>query len=425
MKPAEYTFADFHVQLQALLPGGVQGQVGKPPYFSGYSYGTLYDWDAYFESIVWLYAGFPADYVRHAVQLFLARQQENGLIHRTVPPGGETSYVKHQVHAKPFLAQTTLLIRSAEGAGGLDWLGDDHGYERLKKYLDYWLFALDVRGAGLSIWQEAEHTGMDNHYERAGDWHGVNRFCEGVDLNSYLVRECQAFAIIAAELGYTDDAATYTKLGEQRSAAIQEWLWDDEAGLFLDYHALEERSIPVRYVGTFLPLWSATATDEQAGRLVHEHLLNEREFARPWPIPGLAASEPGYVEGHLEGHSTGCCSWRAHTWVPTNYMVFQGLRRYDFHEEAGTLAERTWHLFQRGRFCEYYTSEGGIGTGLKPFRGWSCLAPFMPLEYETGCDPTALNPNNHAQTVVRACIRSLRKSKKEMNSHEVPRHTVT
>ncbi|MEI6423633.1 MAG: trehalase family glycosidase, partial [Lentisphaerota bacterium] len=271
----------------------------------------------------------------------------------------------------------------------------------------YWLVDLDVRGAGLSVWQDAEHTGMDNHYERAGRWTGKIGFCEGVDLNCYLVRECRAFAVLAEQLGFGLDAAEFSAAAECRSAAIRRDLWNEADGFYYDRHAKTDAQIPVKYAGAFLPLWAGVSTKEQAVRLVDNHLLNPAEFWRPYPIPALAATEPGYVEGFPDGESTGCCSWRAHTWLPTNYMIFHGLRHYGYDSVAAELAARTWRMFMRGRFSEYYTSESGIGTGRKPFWGWTCLALFLPHENELGLDPTILNPANTAIQTMRKQIAAL------------------
>lgn len=378
--------------LLGLLPGHVRWYHPDLPYFSGYSSGILFDWDLYFESIILLYAGFPSDYPKNGVRAFLRHQGTDGCTPRSLGPTlGDRR--PDRATAKPFLAQTLLLTHQVDGASA--WLARDDNWDRLRAYLRYWE-TLDVRGAGLSVWRDAGHTGMDNHYERAGGHGAPESFCEGVDLNAYLVRETRALALLADALGYADEARTLTAAAQTRAEAIQRWLWDERTGMYFDYHAVEQRPIPVKHAGTFAPLWAGIATAEQAQRLVSEHLLNEREFARPWPIPALAADEPGYVEGYPPPERTGCCSWRAHTWLPTNYYTFQGLRRYGFLSEAQALAERTWEMFQRGRFSEYYTSETGIGTGKKQFLGWTSLALFMPLELELQTDPTDLAVANPA-----------------------------
>lgn len=63
---------------------------------------------------------------------------------------------------------------------------------------------MDVNKNGLSEWMSAPHTGMDNQHERAGMW--LDRCSEGVDLNSYLVRETKAFACFTEMAGKKDIA---------------------------------------------------------------------------------------------------------------------------------------------------------------------------------------------------------------------------
>lgn len=54
------------------------------PYFTGYSYTTLYDWDQYFEGLVQLYMGWGTQYLRNAVKIFLAYQEDNGFTKRAI-----------------------------------------------------------------------------------------------------------------------------------------------------------------------------------------------------------------------------------------------------------------------------------------------------------------------------------------------------
>ena len=287
-----------------------------------------------------------------------------------------------------------LMALCLQAEGTLAWVRMEDRYERMCRYLEKWWTGLDRRGGGLSVWRNAGHTGMDNHYERAG--RDDASFCEGVDLNAYLVREADAMAIVAGALGKAQDQARFTEQARARARGMRDTMWDDADGIFYDHHALEDRPIKVKHVGIFAALWAGVATEAQAERLVREHLLNESEFWRPYPLPALSASEPGYVEGFLPGNKTGCCSWRAHTWMPTNYYAFQGLRRYGFLEEAQLLADRSWELFLRGRFSEYFTSETGIGTGRKSFGGWTGLVLFLHPELLLGLDPTGLEPDNRA-----------------------------
>jgi hypothetical protein len=384
------TIAALRRRMVDLMRGGVHtmDDACAPglPYYTGYVDGKVFDWDQYFESILQLYAGFEHTYIRNVVTLFLKSQERDGHTVRTFPRA-----FWFQDMAKPFLAQSTLLL--ARAGDDLKWFTPEL-FWRMKKFLMHWLIDHDRRGAGLSTWDCAQSTGMDNHHERAGSF--FDNYCEGVDLNCYLVRECEAYALLCDRLraamgGECDrEAATFRAFARQRREAINRWCWDPREGIYYDYHAVERRPIRVKYVGTFAALWAKVADASQAQRLVTEHLLNPAEFWRDWPLPALAATEPGYVEGSLPSDVGGSASWRAHTWIPTNYYTFQGLRYYGQADAAGQLAAKTAELFMRRPFRESYATQTGEGCGQDPFWGWSSLALFMQEELEQQRDPTML-----------------------------------
>lgn len=349
-------------------------------YYTGYAYKTLYDWDQYFESLVELYLGWDTTYVKNGVEIFLDYQKENGHIQRS-SQGDEAQLSEH---VKPFLAQISLLVYRYDK--DLSFLTDEY-YERMKKYLLYWLNDRDENQNRLSVWDSAPHTGMDNQHERAGWWYDC--FCEGVDLNAFLVRECKAFAKIAALKGKEEDEEAFLAHAQAVADAMQRFMWNEEDGIFYDVNAHTGEQIKVKHLGAFAAMWAGVATCEQASRMVSEHLLNPAEFYRGFLFPALAASEPGYSEAYLPGDLG--CSWRAQTWIPTNYYVFQSLRKYGYFDLASHLASETYRHVKKIGDREYYNTESDTGAGLDPFWGWSLLAYFMPLEDELGYDPTDLD----------------------------------
>lgn len=246
-------------------------------YYTGYSYETLYDWDQYFEAILQLYVGWDTRLIRNGVHIFLANQDEHGFIYRSVPRAVNCG--QGDEHVKPFLAQICLLVWKNDGT--LDWLSAEE-YEKLKKYLLYWLRDKDRDGDGLSTWDSAPHTGMDNQHERAGWWY--DSFCEGVDLNAFLVRECSAMSKLAAIRG-DGSAADFFAAEAKRVARAVQTLWDEQDGIFYDRDERTGAPIRVKYVGAFATLWAGIATPAQAERMVREHILNPREFWRPFPLP--------------------------------------------------------------------------------------------------------------------------------------------
>jgi putative isomerase len=147
--------------------------------------------------------------------------------------------------------------------------------------------------------------------------------------------------------------------------------------------------IRVKGVSAFTALWAGVATDEQARSMVYEYLLDAKHFWSPFPVATLARSERWYTRDWLPADLG--CNWRATTWMPTNYMVYHGLKRYGFHDLASLLAYRSYQLVKMSGDREWYDAETGDGCGLDPFWGWSLLGHFMEYEDQNGLDPTSLD----------------------------------
>ena len=235
-------------------------ETGKS-YYTGYEYATLYDWDQYFETIVQLYLGWGTGYAQNGVEIFLDIQKENGHIQRSSKGCAE----QLSEHIKPFLSQICLLILNRDGT--VDFLRDHefHYYERLKKYLLYWLVNPGNYN-GLAFWDSSPHTGMDTQHERAGYWY--DSFCCGVDLNSYLVRECRAFALIAGILGKTGDAGRFEEYAENLKKAILNFMWDKNDGFFYDIDRRTGEKIKIRCISSYAVLWAEIADADMAKSMV-------------------------------------------------------------------------------------------------------------------------------------------------------------
>jgi Mannosylglycerate hydrolase MGH1-like glycoside hydrolase domain len=344
---------------------------------TGYSYGEFFDWDLYFENVYLSYYG-VSTYDFTNLQVFLSRQKPDGFISRTLG----VKYPRPHQMFKPFLAQ--LAVLGSEQTGSYEWLrGED--YAHLQKYLIRW-FAYDTDHNGLPVWNSSDASGMDNQISRSG---ALNSYSdEGVDLACYLYRELEAMAVIAGKLGKAQDQAMYRAHARRLKRLINSVFWDNKDGFYYDRNQKTGRRIRVKSVAGFFPLWAGVATPKQANRLVHEHLMNAKEFWTRYPVPTYALTEPDFYEGTRHGE----CNWRGNTWIPSNFMIFLGLMRYGYLKQARELADRTYqmalHLNSATR--EYYDSKTGQGYGLNPFWGWSSLAYVMPLEYRLRYDPTGL-----------------------------------
>ncbi len=224
-------------------------------------------------------------------------------------------------------------------------------------------------------------------------WDNSPRFdrCTGlaaVDFSCQAQRELEAVAHFAEVVGQRDVAAVHRDQAAALAGRINARLWHTERGFYFDRDQ-DGAWIPVLAGSGFTPLWSGTASAEQAATLVR-HLNDERTFARPLPVPSLAASEPT------------CCDdmWRGPTWLNYDLLIAEGLRRYGYRDEAALIRERLlaevarWYRAD-GTLYEYYDAEatvsparlhrkggvgsaGGVGFGVIRDYNWSA-AVFVDL----------------------------------------------
>jgi glycogen debranching enzyme len=377
-------------------------------FYTGYEYRTLYDIDLYFEGIILYYLG-VRDYTKNCIRLFLEQQQDNGMIPRTVQrkKHGWTNEEDLE-HCKPFLAQTVLFVSQYEG--DYSWITPDM-FHKLRKYLNYWLDDCDRNGNGLSEWNSAPHAGADNQFERVGGWQA--NFCEGVDLNCYLYRECLACARIGDEIGKRQQAADLRGAAQARKEAVQRLLWDDEDKLFYDRDRRTGKRIKIKYLMSFMSLWAEVATRSQAQESLERYLVNPAEFWTPYPASTYALSEPSFAQKAKPGDYSPC-NFRGCVWIPYNYWIMHGLSKYGFSEAARQIAKRSYDLFALHDVPrEWYNSQTGEGYGADPFWGFTGVAPFMQLELEHNCDPTALDDDNLREKMDR--IRAIAGTLEEKN----------
>jgi len=143
--------------------------------------------------------------------------------------------------------------------------------------------------------------------------------------------------------------------------------WDARSGAFWDLSGRREEQVKVL---TFTSLFPLVLPDLDAGiakRLVEEHLLNEREFWLPYPIPSIAATEPSFDPTWLTK-----TTWRGPTWVNVNWYLYWGLRQHGFADVARELARRTVEMQSIGGIREFYNPYTAAGYGATSF-GWSTL----------------------------------------------------
>lgn len=158
-----------------------------------------------------------------------------------------------------------------------------------------------------------------------------------VGLMSLYVADCDALAEIAHALGKEKEAAEVQERAERYRAKLAT-MWDDKRGIFLNKDLATGRVRPELSPTSFYPLLAKAATPEQARRMIHEHLLNPREFWGPWVMPSISRDDPTFKDQKY---------WRGRIWGPLNFLVYLGLRNYPDKDVDEQFADKSWALFQQ------------------------------------------------------------------------------
>jgi alpha,alpha-trehalase len=177
-----------------------------------------------------------------------------------------------------------------------------------------------------------------------------------VCLNSLLYQMEQDIARVHDELGHPEDATRYRALADSRRAAVDRYLWDEEAGLYLDYNFESRRRRQYVFATTFYPLWVGLASPAQAARV--------RDVLRRLEAPG----------GLLTSLEETGSQWDApFGWAPLQWIAVQGLRRYGFDADADRLSRKFLDLVakeldEHGVIVEKYDvvkRESDVSAGLR------------------------------------------------------------
>jgi glycogen debranching enzyme len=165
------------------------------------------------------------------------------------------------------------------------------------------------------------------------------------------------------------------------TGALVERLWDEQRGLFIDEASPAGGRPGVSTIASLTPLALPDLPPEIGHRLVEEHLLDRQRYWTAVPPPSVSAQEPSYEPGG--GRGLVRRYWRGPTWVNTAWLVWLGLRRLGYADQASRMAEALAGTAIGEGFREYYDPRTGAGLGARDF-AWSTLVLEM-----TDPDPAA------------------------------------
>ncbi|MFP4547929.1 MAG: trehalase family glycosidase [Fidelibacterota bacterium] len=146
-----------------------------------------------------------------------------------------------------------------------------------------------------------------------------------IDLNANLYKYEKNFAWIVKELEL-ENQSDWEALAKKRRKRMNQYCWDEERGLFLDYDFVNQRHSKVASIATFYPMWAGLASDQQAKRIVENLPMFEYEY-------GPTICEKTDQERHYQwDYPAG--------WPPIYYLVAKGLDNYGYKKDAKRIAAK-------------------------------------------------------------------------------------
>ena len=139
-----------------------------------------------------------------------------------------------------------------------------------------------------------------------------------VDLNCLIYTLEKTLQQAYNQVNKPDWADTFGEFADRRKRAIQTIFWNEETGFFHDYDAIAGKLTPALTLAGVFPLFTNTATPEQAER-VHNYLKIKFLQSGGWVT---TLQETGQQWDWPNG------------WAPLQWVVYRGLMNYGFVETA-------------------------------------------------------------------------------------------
>jgi putative isomerase len=305
--------------------------------------------------------------------------------------------------AKPVFGQFCELI-AANSADSMEqpslfkpWLNS------LKRFYDCYESRYENADTGLYVWANDVAIGVDDD---PATWGRPPFSSANIFLNCFMRADLRAAAKFAERLtGEVSFAAELAGEWNAKAAkladAVNEYCWDERDAIYysvdvqsrqnlMEHRIFGELNVnlkpfwkvmPLKVMSwsSFLPMWSGIASKERAGRMVNEHLLNDKRFLCDYGVRTLSADERMYSPSESRGNPS---NWLGPVWIISNYLVWKGLERVGFAEAAAIIAARTSSLLEQdleknGFLHENYDPETGEGMAAPGFWNWNILAVLM------------------------------------------------
>jgi len=185
---------------------------------------------------------------------------------------------------------------------------------------------------------------------------------EDLGFNAILIRANQHLRDIAKTI--KEDLPETLLTSFERTDAAFENLWHETSGQYYSRDFMTHNLLFESSIATLLPLYAGNISQERAARLV-KLLESEHSFGLAFPVPSVPKSSQYFDPKRY---------WQGPTWLNTNWLIIDGLRRYGFNDHADLLRDLSLELVEKQGFSEYFNPLTGEAEGAGNFSWTAALA---------------------------------------------------
>ncbi len=205
-----------------------------------------------------------------------------------------------------------------------------------------------------------------------------------VERNCLYTMDAHVLSWMARELGRTEEANELDREHGIMTERINRLLWDSSRNTYANRRWAPKDGnwfMPQMAPDIFFSLLGQVAPPERAEAL-RKLFHDPTKFAGEWILPTISRDDPLYPKQDY---------WRGKVWGPINWLVYQGLKIYEWDLEARLLAESSAKMFlrawrERGECHENFLSTTGEGSS-DPHYTWGALMVLIAVEELIDCNP--------------------------------------
>ena len=282
----------------------------------------LWNWDSVFHGMT--VSRYNSVLAQNTIDCFAMFQCENGMLPDVITLRG---FLADNASKPPVFPWGILTVyRRTQDR---DFLS--RNYERSVRYEEFWM---RERYDGKMFFYSAERDIEKDDYEAPrfeSGWDNSPRWDRWpipqlypIDLNCYMVLYYRSMAEMAEILGL--DPAEWKRKEAEQAAKVEENLYDESVGAYVDRNRLTGEFSTVLSPASFMPLLTGTASAERAESM---HRL-ARDTSKFYPgMPSVAYDDKGHDKDY----------WRGLTWLNVAYFAVRGLYDYGYVDTAREIKE--------------------------------------------------------------------------------------